>query len=135
MHRPINVKSPNNTSKLHMGFNSAFKGLSKQPNQVGNIHIFIPFSSKHCCNGYAIMRPLCIVELYITVGPTDPTILYFTVKCKGKAIPLQAWTGPEDSRRLGSQISRQLAHEVGKVVSSMYRPPLPPGNISVSHFC
>jgi len=28
MHRPINVKSPNNTSKWQMGFNSAFKGLS-----------------------------------------------------------------------------------------------------------
>jgi hypothetical protein len=27
MHEPINVKSPNNTSKWQMGFNSAFKGL------------------------------------------------------------------------------------------------------------
>jgi hypothetical protein len=28
MHRTINVKSPNNTSKWQMGFNSAFKGLT-----------------------------------------------------------------------------------------------------------
>jgi hypothetical protein len=27
MHGPINVKSPNNTSKWQMGFNSAFKQL------------------------------------------------------------------------------------------------------------
>ena len=27
MHVPTNVKSPNNTSKWQMGFNSAFKGL------------------------------------------------------------------------------------------------------------
>jgi hypothetical protein len=27
MHGPIKVKSPNNTSKWQMGFNSAFKGL------------------------------------------------------------------------------------------------------------
>jgi hypothetical protein len=27
MHLPINLKSPNNISKWHMGFNSAFKGL------------------------------------------------------------------------------------------------------------
>jgi hypothetical protein len=27
MHGPINVKYPNNTSKWHMGFNSAFKGV------------------------------------------------------------------------------------------------------------
>jgi len=30
MHGPINVKSPNNTSKWQMGFNSAFKGLREQ---------------------------------------------------------------------------------------------------------
>jgi hypothetical protein len=29
MHRPINVKSPNNISKWQMGFNLAFKGLNK----------------------------------------------------------------------------------------------------------
>jgi hypothetical protein len=29
MHGPINVKSPNNTNKWQMGFNSAFKGLNK----------------------------------------------------------------------------------------------------------
>jgi formylmethanofuran dehydrogenase subunit B len=31
MHGPINVKSPNNTSKWQMGFNSAFKGLKIRP--------------------------------------------------------------------------------------------------------
>jgi hypothetical protein len=35
----------------------------------------------------------------------------------------------------GSQISRQLAHEGGKVVSPMHRPPLPPENIPGTHFC
>jgi hypothetical protein len=28
MHEPINVKSPNNTNKWQMGFNSVFEGLS-----------------------------------------------------------------------------------------------------------
>ena len=37
---------------------------------------------------------------------------------KDKAIPLQAWTGPEGSR--------QSAHEGGKVVSPTHRSPLPP---------
>jgi hypothetical protein len=31
MHGPINVKSPNNSSKWQMGFNSAFKGLMGNP--------------------------------------------------------------------------------------------------------
>jgi len=48
------------------------------------------------------------------------------VKGTGKAIPLQAWTGPEGSRKLRPQISRQSAHEVVKVVSPTHRPPLPP---------
>jgi hypothetical protein len=42
---------------------------------------------------------------------------------KGKAIPLQAWTGPESSRRLRLQISRQSAHECVKVVSPTHQPP------------
>jgi len=33
----------------------------------------------------------------------------------------------------GSQISWQLTHEGGKVVSPMHRPPLPPGNIPGTH--
>jgi len=52
-----------------------------------------------------------------------------------KAIPLQAWTGPDSSWVSGSQISRQWAHEDGKVVSPTHRPPLPPGNIPSTHFC
>ena len=35
----------------------------------------------------------------------------------------------------GSQISRQSAHEGGKLVSPTHRPPLPPGNIPGTHFC
>ena len=57
------------------------------------------------------------------------------VKGKGKAIPLQAWTGPECSRSLRPQISRQSANEGGKVVSLTHRPPLPIGNIPGTHCC
>jgi hypothetical protein len=32
-------------------------------------------------------------------------------------------------------MSRQSAHEGGKVVSPTHRPPLPPGNISGTHLC
>jgi hypothetical protein len=35
----------------------------------------------------------------------------------------------------GSQISRQSAHEGGKVVSPTHWPPLRPGNIPGTHFC
>jgi hypothetical protein len=46
--------------------------------------------------------------------------------------PGQAQTIPGG---LGSQFSRQSAHEGGKVVSLTHQPPLPPGNIPGTHFC
>jgi len=55
-------------------------------------------------------------------------------KGKGKAIPLQAWTGPEGSRRLRLP-DFKTAYEGGKVVSPTHRPSLPPGNIPGTHFC
>jgi len=48
---------------------------------------------------------------------------------KSKAIPLQDWTGPGDSRRLRRPDFKTSAHEGGTVVSPMHWPPLPPGNI------
>ena len=43
---------------------------------------------------------------------------------EGKAVRLQAWTGPQGWA--GSRISRQSAHEGGKVVSPTHRPPFAP---------
>jgi hypothetical protein len=48
---------------------------------------------------------------------------------KGKAVPLQTWTGPEGSRRMSLPDFKTTAHEVGKVVSRMHRSPLPPQKI------
>jgi hypothetical protein len=46
------------------------------------------------------------------------------VKCKGKAVPLQAWSGPEDSRKLRFPDFLTTAQKGGKVVSLTHRPPL-----------
>ena len=54
---------------------------------------------------------------------------------KGKAVPLQAWTGPEGSRKLRFPDFMTTAQDGGKVVSLTHRPPLPPGNIPGTHFC
>jgi len=58
-----------------------------------------------------------------------------TPRCKGKAVPLQALTGPEGSRKLGFPDFVTTAQDGGKVVSLTDRPPLPPVNNPGTHFC
>ena len=53
---------------------------------------------------------------------------------KGKAVLLQAWTGPEGSRKLQFSDFMTTAQNVGKVVSLTHRPPLSPGNVPGTHF-
>jgi hypothetical protein len=52
-----------------------------------------------------------------------------------KAIPLQAWSGPEDSRKLRFPDYMTTAQDGGKVVNLTHRPPLSPGNAPGTHFC
>ena len=47
---------------------------------------------------------------------------------KGKAVPLQAWIGPEGSRKLRFPHFMTTAQDGGKFVSLTHRPPLPPEN-------
>jgi len=53
---------------------------------------------------------------------------------KGKAVPLQAWSGPEVSRNLRFPDFMTMAQDGGKV-SLTHWPPLPPGNTPGTHFC
>jgi hypothetical protein len=54
---------------------------------------------------------------------------------KGKAVPLQAWSGPEGSTKLKFPDFMTAAQDGGKVVSLTHRPPFPPRNTSGTHFC
>ena len=58
-----------------------------------------------------------------------------TCKGKGKSVPLQAWSGPEGSRKLSFPDFMTTAQGGGKVVSPTQRPHLPPGNPPGTHFC
>jgi hypothetical protein len=55
-------------------------------------------------------------------------------KGKGKAVPLQAWSGPEGSRKLRFPDFMRTAQDGDTVVSLTQRPPLPPGNTPGTHF-
>ena len=71
-----------------------------------------------------------IHQLYNRVG-----IKRFIYIYKGKSVPLQAWTGPEGSRKLRLPDYVTTAQDGGKIVSQTHRPPLPPGNTPGTHFC
>jgi hypothetical protein len=54
---------------------------------------------------------------------------------KGKAVLLEAWSGPEGSRKLRFPDFMTTAQDGGKVVSPKHQPPLPRGNAPGTHFC
>jgi len=54
---------------------------------------------------------------------------------KGKAVPLQAWSGSEGSRKLRFPDFITTAQDGGKFVFLTHRPPLLPGNTRGTHFC
>jgi len=70
-----------------------------------------------------------------TVHMSGKYVLNINTYGKGKAVPLQAWSGPEGSRKLRFPDFMTTAQDGGEVVSLTHRPPLPPGNTPGTHFC
>ena len=70
--------------------------------------------------GWGVISDLVFMHAFV--------ITLVKVKCEGKAVPLQAWSGPEGSRKLRFPDFMTTAQDGGKVVSLMHRPPLPPRN-------
>jgi hypothetical protein len=70
-------------------------------------------------------------------GTKDAIVILRIIKGKGKgkAVPLEAWSVPEGSRKLRFADFMTTAEVGGKVVSFTHRPPLPPGNTPGTHFC
>ena len=90
-----------------------------------------------CCCGQK-----CTIRLFVAVANSN--LLYYLslvaqfellVRVKGKVVLLQAWCGPEGSRRFNvPRFSWHSAHQGGEVVSLTHRPPLPPGMFLVLIF-
>ena len=81
-------------------------------------------ASRNVCNTFTVAGR----SVY---SRTKGTVL----RVKGKAVPLQAWSGPEGSRKLGFPDFMTTVQDGGKFVSLTHRPPLPLGNIPGTHFC
>ena len=54
---------------------------------------------------------------------------------KGKAVSLQAWTGPEDSRKLRFRNFMTTAQDGGRLSALRTGRLDPPGNTPGTHFC
>ena len=78
--------------------------------------------------------PICS-QTCQNIGRNSPR----TVRQRGKKVKVkESHYRPGQAQKFSGgwdQISRQSAHEGGKVVSPTHRPPLPPGNIPGTHFC
>jgi len=57
------------------------------------------------------------------------------IQGKSKSVPLEAWSGPEGSRKLRFPDYVTMVQDSGKFVSLTHRPLLPPANTPGTHFC
>jgi len=64
----------------------------------------------------------------ITTFRSKTDRIYNCGPMKSKAVPLQAWSGPDGSSKLRFPDFMTTAQDGGKIVSLTHRPPLPPGN-------
>jgi hypothetical protein len=80
---------------------------------------------------------IALITFYLHPHRDNIEILRYCirVKVKRKAVPLQAWSGPAGSRKLRFPDYMTTTQDGGKVVNLTYRPPLPPGNATGTHFC
>ena len=64
----------------------------------------------------------------------DTHILGYSTIIFPNAVPLQAWSGPEGSRKLRFRDFITTAQDGDKAVSLTHRPSLPPGSAPGTHF-
>jgi hypothetical protein len=97
-----------------------------------NIKMLVGPAGSERCHGKGKQTK---VELHLTDIRLDFQSIHKEGKGKGKAVPLQAWGGPEGSRKLSFPDFLTMAQDSGKVVSLTHRPHLHPGNTPGTHFC
>ena len=71
----------------------------------------------------------------LSPGGSITVHIYTQTIHRGKAVPLQPWSGPEGFWKLTFPDFMTTAQDSGKVASLTHRPPLPPGNAPGAHFC
>ena len=99
--------------------------LTQSNTNLLKLHVrFSPYLTANTLHVYYEYQPV----------KTGGNISSYTENCKGKAVPLQAWSSPEVSKNLRFPDFITTAQD-GDKVSLTHRPPLPPGNTPGTRFC
>ena len=88
------------------------------------IGIFRPQFMSHCNPPTVNNKPVRFIFTTFVVGNVNFIYIYIYTHT-GTAVPLQAWRGSKDSRKLGFPDFVTMAQDGGKVVSLTHRPPCP----------
>ena len=131
---PIN--GTNYTAPLEYSYQVTIKfhGAVFEKLTVAHLLKLPTFVSTQKCTNLVRKRALAICcSTHLIQIHTLPS--YFKDEVKGKVVPLQAWTGPEGSRKLRLPDFVTMTQDGGKIVSLTHRPPLPPENTPGTHFC
>jgi len=83
---------------------------------------------------FNIMCSWCVEGVVYWLESINQYTILSTHTYNGKAVPLQAWSDPEGSRKLRFPDFMTTVQDGGKV-SLTHRPPLPAGNTPGTHFC
>ena len=121
------------------------------PQKVVSVRSYVPALILLCCSIFRAFKHQNLkfthchlfktldyyLRCYLQYRWTALYIYHFSIfsKGKGKAVPLQSWSGPEVSRKLSFPYFMTIAQDGGKVVSLTHRLPLPPGNVTGTRFC
>jgi hypothetical protein len=109
-----------------------------------SMHVFhaFPYFLAECLYNTLYYSPLNLQPKSYPICLSHKTyVLILTyVSChisiyKGKAVPLQAWSGPEGSRKLRFPDFLPKAQDGGRIVSLTHRSHLPPGNNPGTNLC
>ena len=92
--------------------------------QVSSVNSVLSWgpSGIRCSFGYALMVPG--LDSHVVSNAAQWKVYCASFGCECKSVPLQAWSGPEGSRKLRFPDFMTTAQDGGKVISLTYRPPL-----------
>jgi hypothetical protein len=118
-HQSFNINQKNTRFKLNYFFN--FHGIMKIKIKCSLKCVFCWFT----LYDYVTMH----------VAKNTKNAHQYLLQTSYIAVPLQAWNGPEGSRKSRFPDFMTTAQDGGKVVSLTHQPPLLPENTPGTHFC